>query len=127
MIHFTLSLTGVAGSALLDAATVRLKWGYYSTDIPSQSGSAGLFLEARGSQEHPSLTTGGQLELVWEKWGGLRIEAGWEVAGRGHPSLLRIGYVPSYAPRICLGALWRGIGAKPAFFVTFELEPKLYR
>lgn len=127
MIHFTLSLTGVAGSALLDAATVRLKWGYYSPGIPSQSGSAGLFLEARGSQDHPSLTTGGQLELVWENWGGLRIEAGWEVAGRGHPSLLRIGYVPSCAPRICLGALWRGVGAKPAFFVTFELEPKLYR
>ncbi|GEM_PF-7114839 len=127
MIHFTLSLNGVAGSSFLDSAIVRLKRGYYSTEYPSQSGSAGLFLEARGSKEHPSLTTGGQLELVWEKWGGVRVEAGWEIAGLGHPSLLRIGYVPSYAPWLCAGVSWRGVDSKPALFMTLELEPKLYR
>ncbi|MDD8025949.1 MAG: alpha/beta hydrolase [Acidobacteriota bacterium] len=127
MVHATSSLTGVAASAFLASATFRLKWGYYSTEYPSQSGSAGLFIEAGGKTKDPTLTLGAQVELVWEKWGGVRVEGGWEVAGYGHPSLLRIGYVPSYVPWLCLGAAWRGVEGKPAFFATIELAPKLYR
>jgi pimeloyl-ACP methyl ester carboxylesterase len=127
MVHATFSLTGGEGSHFIDSVIFRLKWGYYSTEYPSQSGSAGLFIEARGTKDDPALTLGGQVELVWEKWGGLRVEGGWAVAGYGHPALLRIGYIPSYVPWLCLGVAWRGVEAKPAFFVTIELEPKLYR
>jgi len=127
MLHFTASLNGVMEEGLGDSVILRLKRGYYSTDYPSQSGSAGVFLEATGSQKDPSLALGAQLELVWEKWGGFRAEAGWEVAGSGHPALFRLGYVPSYAPWLCLGAAWRDNRSRPAFFVTLELSPRLYR
>ncbi|MCX6561592.1 MAG: alpha/beta hydrolase [Candidatus Aminicenantes bacterium] len=127
MVHATISLTGEPGRGLVDAASFHLKHGYYSTEYPSQSGSAGVFLEAERTGTETTITAGSQLELVWEKWGGFRIAGGWTVAGGGHASLLRIGYVPSYVPWLCLGAAWHGGKAGPVFFATIELSPKLYR
>ena len=73
------------------------------------------------------VSAGLQLELVWERWGGFRAQGGWSLGDGGPGAMLRLGYVPSYAPWLCLGAAWHGRRAEPALFLSLELAPRLYR
>jgi pimeloyl-ACP methyl ester carboxylesterase len=126
MVHLTFSVSRYGESGIADAAGIHLKRGYYSTDYPSQSGSAGLFLEGLHWDGGQPLFAGYQVELVWYKAGGFRFAQGWSVAGaRKTASLITLGYVPSYVPWVCLGVRWIGPRAKAGFFVTLELAPLL--
>ncbi len=128
MTHLTLSVSGYPGGGAVDAAAFHLKRGYYSTDYPSQSGSVGLFLEYVGRNGAGDVFAGGQLELVWRGIGGFRAAQGWNLSGGSNASrLTKIGYVPSYAPWVCLGASWFGRETKPGFFLTLELAPRLWK
>ncbi len=55
-----------------------------------------------------------------------RLRALLEAAGaRKTASLIKLGYVSSFVPWVCLGVRWIGPRAKAGFFVTLELAPLL--
>ena len=128
MLHLTASVSRIAGDAIIDAAALHLKRGYYSTEYPSQSGSAGLFLEGLRREGRTAVYAGWQIEFVWFRWGGFRLSQGWNLARESGPSSLwKLGYIPSYVPWLSAGIRWLGRGSKPGFYLTLELAPLLSR
>ncbi len=127
MLHATVSLTAEGGTPALAAAAFHLKRGYYSTSYPSQSGSAGLFLEARRAEAGRSCRRDSSWSWSGKDGAASGPKAGWSLGRSGPGAMLRLGYVPSYVPWLCLGAAWHGRRSEPALFVSVELAPRLYR
>jgi len=126
-IHATLSVSAYELGGAVDSLAAHFKHGYYAPEYPSQSGHLGAFLEARPLEGRLNLYLGFQTEWVWAKVGGFRFAYGWNLLSGGPSRMQKLGYVPSYAPWLCLGVSWFGHHGSPGFFLTLELAPKLYK